>query len=272
MFTKQDSLKWLVLLIFLFGCATVPMTGRHQLSLVPESELTAMSVDQYHQLLKESTLSHDEAQVAMIQQVGKDIAYAAEQFLNQNGMGDQVKNYQWEFNLIQEDSTINAFCMPGGKVAFYTGILPLTQNDNGVAIVMGHEVAHAIANHGGERMSQVLLQQLGAVSLGVALNNKSAETQQWAMVAYGVGSQVGIMLPFSRTHESEADHIGLNLAAMAGYDPREAVPFWERMSRMGGGRPPEFLSTHPNPEKRVANLEKLMPEALQYYENSVKRH
>ncbi|RJP76627.1 MAG: M48 family peptidase [Candidatus Zixiibacteriota bacterium] len=267
---QRYHLTIFLLLVFLIGCAKVPLTGRRQLSLVPESELTSLSFSQYDELIAQSTLSDDPQKVAMLQRVGQRVAAAAEQYMKDNGMGDELKYYEWEFNLIKADSIINAFCMPGGKVAFYTGILPVTQDEAGVAVVMGHEVAHAIANHGGERMSQMLLAQLGGVGLQIALQEKPQQTQQLAMAAYGVGAQVGILLPYSRTHESEADKIGLIFSSMAGYDPRAAIPFWERMGELGGARPPEFLSTHPNPEKRVDQLQEWMPEALRYYEESSK--
>ncbi|NLT52551.1 MAG: M48 family metallopeptidase, partial [Ignavibacteria bacterium] len=173
--------------------------------------------------------------------------------------------YNWEFNLVESDEA-NAWCMPGGKVVFYTGILPLTQTETGVAVVMGHEIAHAVAEHGSERMSQQMLTQLGAVALSEALQSNSEQTQQIAMTAFGLGAQFGVILPFSRKHESEADHLGLIFMAMAGYNPREAVPFWKRMAANGGGQvPPEFMSTHPSDATRIADIESLLPEALKYY-------
>ena len=266
MFHRQtQAVGAIALILFVIGCATVPITGRKQLSLLPTSQVLELSFSGYQQMLSESKLSQDREDVAMVRRVGQRIANASDQFLRDNGMAAEVKNYKWEFNLIQEDSTVNAFCMPGGKVAVYTGILPVTKTETGLAVVMGHEVAHALANHGNERLSQGLMQQLGGVALEVALANKPEQTQSLAMMAYGVGSTVGVMLPYSRTHESEADHIGLILMAKAGYDPREAIPFWERMNNMGGGRPPEFLSTHPAPEHRIADIQKELPEALKYY-------
>jgi predicted Zn-dependent protease len=180
-------------------------------------------------------------------------------------MESEINIYKWEFNLIQDDKTVNAWCMPGGKVGVYTGILPVTRDETGLAVVMGHEVAHAIAKHGNERMSQELLAQLGAVGLSVALSTEPGLTSDIYMAAYGVGTNVGILLPYSRVHESEADRIGLSLMARAGYDPRAAVPFWKRMSEKGGSRPPEFLSTHPAPDTRIKQIESLIPEAMQYY-------
>jgi len=199
---------------------------------------------------------------------GERISKAVMDYLKGSKYEASVNAYKWEFNLIDEN-TVNAWCMPGGKVAFYTGIMPICQNETGVAVVMGHEVAHAIARHGNERMSQILATQLGGIVLTVALADKPQETQQLFHLAYGVGTQVGVMLPFSRLHESEADHMGLMFMAMAGYDPQEAPKFWNRMNALSKHRPPEFLSTHPNPEKRASNLKALMPEALKLYASSL---
>jgi predicted Zn-dependent protease len=255
----------LCLFLFFFACATVPVTGRKQLDLVPDSELVAMSYSEYATVMKKSKLSTDQDKVNMVRRVGKRIAAAAEDFLVQEGLGSEVQNYKWEFNLIQDDKTVNAWCMPGGKVAVYTGLLPITRDETGLAVVMGHEVAHAIARHGGERMSQGLLAQLGGVGLAVALSTQPAATQSIFMQAYGVGTQVGVLLPYSRLHESEADRIGLILMAKAGYDPRAAIALWQRMNQQGGSRPPELLSTHPAPESRIREIQALIPEAMQYY-------
>jgi predicted Zn-dependent protease len=266
MFRRQtQAFGAIALILFVIGCATVLFTGRKQLSLLPASQVTELSSSGYQQILKESELSQDQNQIALVRRVGQRIAAASDQFLRENHMEADLKYYNWEFNVIEEDSTVNAFCMPGGKVAVYTGILPVTKTETGLAVVIGHEVAHALANHGNERLSQGLMQQLGGVALDVALANKPEQTRTLAMMAYGVGSTVGVMLPYSRTHESEADHIGLILMARAGYDPREAIPFWNRMNQVGGGRPPEFLSTHPAPERRIADIQKELPEALKYY-------
>ena len=204
----------------------------------------------------------------MVRRVGGRIAQATEEFFRESGMADEIKNYQWEFNLIEDDKTVNAWCMPGGKVAVYTGILPVTQDETGLAVVMGHEIAHAIAKHGNERMSQGLLVQLGGMGLSAALGSNPSATSQIFMAAYGAGAQLGILLPYSRVHESEADRIGLILMAKAGYDPRQAIPFWERMNARAGARAPEFLSTHPAPESRIENLRNYMSEALPYYKKS----
>lgn len=250
--------------LFLYSCATVPVTGRRQLNLVPNSEILPMSFDQYKQVLKENKLSDNQQQTQMVKNVGRRIQGAVEQYMRQKGLQDQLQGYSWEFNLI-ESETVNAWCMPGGKVAFYTGIMPICKDETGVAVVMGHEVAHAIANHGRERMSEGLVANLGLSSLSVAMGQNPTMTQQLLLQSVGVGTQLG-MLSFSRQHESEADHIGLIFMAMAGYDPRQAPVFWQRMEASSQGqRPPEFLSTHPHPDTRIADLKKNMPEAMQYY-------
>ncbi len=251
--------------VALVACATVPYTGRTSLNLLPDEMLLSMSLQQYSQVLKKSKLSQDKAKVAMIRRVGRRIARAAEDFLRETGRGGDIKNYRWEFNLIDDDKVVNAWAMPGGKVAFYTGILPLTKDDNGVAVVMGHEVAHALAKHGNERMSHQLLVAMGGLALAVALHDKPRETRNIFLAVYGVGAAVGFTLPYSRLHESEADRIGLMLMARAGYDPRVAPAFWERMAKKGGPRPPEFLSTHPAPESRINTIRSLIPEAMRYY-------
>jgi len=260
------QLAFLLSLSFiLFSCASVPVTERRGLHLVPDSELTTMSYQEYNNVLKKSKLSTDMAKVSMVRRVGQRIATASEQLLVEKGHGDDIRNYKWEFNLIEDDKTVNAWCMPGGKVAVYTGLLPIAQDENGLAVVMGHEVAHAIAKHGNERMSQGLLAQFGAIGLSVALAGNPGVTSDIFMQAYGVGAQVGFLLPYSRIQESEADHIGLILMAKAGYDPRGAVVLWQRMNAKGGAHPPEFLSTHPAPESRIRNIESLIPEAMQVY-------
>lgn len=251
--------------LLLSACATVPLTQRKSLSLLPDSELLSLSFQQYADVLKKSKLSNDPAKVEVVKRVGERIARASEDFLRESKMESDIKNYKWEFNLIEDDKVVNAWCMPGGKVAVYTGILPFTQDETGLAVVMGHEVAHAMAKHGNERMSEALLVQLGGMGLSVALSQKPAQTQQIFLGVYGVTANVGFMLPYSRLHESESDRIGLVLMAKAGYDPREAIPFWERMNEKGGGRPPEFLSTHPAPETRITKIKSHIPEAMKYY-------
>lgn len=250
------------------GCAEVPITHREGLHLVPESELLTLSFQQYDEVLKNSKLSSDQAKTRMVRTVGDKVARSAEAFLKDSGQSDKLKNYHWEFSLIEDDKTINAWCMPGGKVAVYTGILPYAQGETGLAVVLGHEIGHALADHGNERMSQALLAEMGGTALSVALSQKPRETQDLFMAVFGAGVTVGALLPYSRLHESEADRIGLMLMARAGYDPREAIPFWERMSKESKARPPEFLSTHPAPASRIENLKNYIPEALPYYKKS----
>jgi predicted Zn-dependent protease len=257
----------LIFFLLLVSCTTVPITGRRAVHLVSDQELTTLSVQEYSKVLDQSRLSQNPVQVQMVRNVGRGIAGATEDFLREQGLAEDIRNYKWEFNLIEDDKTVNAWCMPGGKVAVYTGILPFTQNETGLAVVMGHEIAHAVAKHGSERMSQGLLAQLGGVALSVALSTQPAIASDLFLSAYGVGAQVGFLLPYSRVQESEADQIGLVLMARAGYDPREAVPFWKRMSEKGGNRPPEFLSTHPAPETRIRQIEDFIPEAMRYYRN-----
>ncbi len=254
----------LVFVFLVIGCAKVPLTGRRQLSLVSNSELFPMSFDQYQTVLKENKISTNEKYTNMVKSAGARISKAVEQYMAQNGLSSQLDGYAWEFTVI-DDETVNAWCMPGGKVAFYTGIMPICEDELGVAVVMGHEVAHAIANHGSERMSQGLVANGLLGGAQVALGQNPTLTNQILLQSIGMGSQLG-MLKFSRTHESEADKMGLIFMAMAGYDPREAPKFWQRMNANSGGkRPPEFLSTHPNPDTRIKDLNAQMPEALKYY-------
>jgi predicted Zn-dependent protease len=246
------------------ACSTVPITGRKQLNLIPDSEMLTMSYSQYDQFLTENKKSTNVEQTAMIQRVGKRIQGAVEQYMRETNNSGQIEGYKWEFNLVESEE-INAWCMPGGKVVFYTGIIPVCKDEAGIAVVMGHEVAHAVAKHGSERMSQGLIAQMGGAALSTALASEPEKTQQLAMTAFGVGAQFGALLPFSRKQESEADHLGIIFMAMAGYDPNVAVPFWERMAAGGGAKPPEFMSTHPSDATRIADLKRLMPEAMKYY-------
>lgn len=249
----------------LFGCATVPVTGRRQLDLISSSEINGMAATQYQDVIKKGPLSSNQEQVAMIKRVGGKIQRAVEQYMAEKGASDQLTGFAWEFNLIQDEKTVNAWCMPGGKVAFYTAILPICKDETGVAVVMGHEVAHAIANHGRERMSQGLIQQFGLSTLGAAMGQNPTVTKQIFLEAVGMGANLGA-LKFSRQHESEADHIGLIFMALAGYDPNQAPTFWQRMTTLSAGqKPPEFMSTHPSDETRIKDLKGWMPEALGYY-------
>jgi predicted Zn-dependent protease len=251
------------------ACREVPVTGRRQLSFLPDSQVNAMALQAYNQFLtenKNNVLPSSNSQSLMIQRVGTRVQDAVIQHSQQAGYYDRIKDYHWEFHLV-EDKTVNAWCMPGGKVVFYTGILPLTLNENGVAIVMGHEIAHAVAGHGGERMSTGLAAQgiLTAAAVGDALAQRPSVLRQVALQAMGVGSQLG-QLAFSRNQESEADKIGLIYAALAGFNPDEAVPFWQRMASQGGGqKPPELLSTHPSDERRIADLQMQIPEVKAKY-------
>lgn len=264
----MDILRKIVVylgLLFLLGCASVPITGRKQLSFIPMNELASLSEQGYKDVLAKSKLSQDSKKLQLLNSVGKKVADAAEYFLKQYGRQQEISNYQWEFNLIEDDKVENAFCLSGGKIAVYTGILKLTKDSDGLACVIAHEVAHALANHGGERMSQLLVAQLGGTALAVALNQKPQETQRLWMSAYGLGAQVGALLPYSRMHEREADRIGLILMAKAGYDPNSALAFWERMSKKGGNNNIELLSTHPVAESRIEDIRRQIPEALKYY-------
>lgn len=251
-------------LLLLTDCNRVPLTGRNQLNLIGETEILSMSFTQYDEVINSSQLSRDTRKVNMVKNAGRRISTAVEAFLRQEGMADRLEGFEWEFNLIESDE-LNAWCMPGGKVAFYTGILDICRDEKGVAVVMGHEIAHAIARHGNERLSHAMTAQLGGLALATALQNEPEQTQQLALLAYGVGSQVGATLPFSRLHETEADELGLYFMAMAGYNPTEAPAFWQRMSAAGSASVPEFLSTHPNHETRIADLNEWMPEAMNYY-------
>lgn len=262
---KQYILPLILMSILFIQCSTVPITGRKQLSLIPASEMQSLSYQQYGDFLKSNKLSTDQNSIAMVKRVGVRIQHAVEQYMAQNNLSSSLNGYNWEFNLVQ-DPQVNAWCMPGGKVVVYTGILPITQDENGLAVVLGHEIAHAIAQHGDERMSQGLVAQLGGMALQEAIKSKPAVTQQIFMTAFGVGTQVGVLLPYSRLQESEADHLGLIFMAMAGYDPRLAVPFWQRMSSMNtGAKPPEFLSDHPADATRIQAIKNELPEAMKYY-------
>lgn len=259
---------FLLLFIVLYSCSSVPLTGRKQFVAIPSSQMISLSADSYAQVLKENELSRNQQYISMVNNAGKKLSSAVELYMRENGMAAGVENLDWEFAVIVSDQ-LNAWCMPGGQIAFYEGILPVCADETGVAVVMGHEIAHAIAQHGNERMSQQLLIEMGGVALSEALKNEKEKTLNLAMLAFGVGSKLGVQLPYSRTHESEADELGLYFMAMAGYDPREAPSFWERMEALGGSRPPEFLSTHPNPDTRISDLKKHMPKALEYY-NGIK--
>jgi predicted Zn-dependent protease len=262
----KKNISLLLITFLITGCVLNMVTGRKQLRLVPEAELQLMAREQYNIFLKENKVlnSSSNKDAAMVDRVGSRISIAIKKYYDSKGKTAVLEGFNWEFNTI-ESKQANAWCMPGGKVVVYTGLLPITQNEAGLSIVMGHEIAHSIAKHGNERMSQAMIQQLGGMALQVALSEKPQQTQDLFMMSYGIGSQVGAMLPWSRQQETEADQYGLIFAAMAGYDPREAIPFWKRMTAAGGAGQPEFLSTHPSDETRIKNLNKFMPEALKYY-------
>lgn len=263
---RSTMLAWVTLLFVLAGCSEVPITGRSQLNFVPDSIINSMSVQQYSQFIAGSKLSTDATQSSVVKTVGEKIVKAVDAYCQTTSTPNPFAGYQWEFNLVV-DPNINAFAMPGGKVVVNTGILPVTKNDAGLAVVLGHEIAHVFAKHGSERMSQQLVVEMGGVALSTALKNQPEATQNLFTSAFTVGSQVGLLLPYSRKHENEADHLGLIFMAMAGYDPHESVTFWQRMADAGKGqsKPPEFLSTHPADATRIKNLQDLLPEAMKYY-------
>ena len=257
-----------VIVCLLWACSTVPITGRKQLDIVPSSTMLSTSFQEYDKFLEEHKLSTNQEQTQMVKRVGTSIQKAVEQYFQQKGLSNQLNGYAWEFNLVESEE-VNAWCMPGGKVVVYSGILPITRDEAGLATVMGHEIAHAVAKHGNERMSQAMVTQMGGMALAVALEQNPSQTSQLWMAVYGMGSQMGILLPYSRLQESEADHLGLIFMAMAGYDPNNAVEFWQRMSQMKGGQaPPEFLSTHPSDETRIRKIREFLPEAMKYYQKA----
>jgi len=261
---KQILLTMIASLLFV-SCSSVPVTGRRQLNIIPQGQMLSMSFQEYGTFLKENKLTTNAEQSAMVKRVGARIQKAVEQYMAEKKMSDLIKDYQWEFNTV-ESKEVNAWCMPGGKVVVYTGILPVTETETGLAVVMGHEIAHAVAEHGGERMSQGLIAQFGGMALETALKNKTAEAKNLWMTVYGVGAQYGALLPYSRLQEGEADQMGLIFMAMAGYDPSQAVGFWERMAaKSGGQKPPEFMSTHPADDTRIANIKKWLPNAMTYF-------
>ncbi len=250
------------------ACTTNAITGRKQLSLVSEDQVQQMAVTQYNQFLSENKVvsSSQSKDAEMVKRVGSRIASAITDFYTKKGLGKELEGYRWEYNLVASNQ-VNAWCMPGGKIVVYSGLLPVTQNEAALAIVLGHEITHAVANHGSERMSEGLIQQLGGAALSVALSSKPAETRNLFLQAYDAGSTIGVSLPHSRNQEYEADKYGLIFAALAGYNPREAIPLWQRMEAMSSGqqRPPEFLSDHPAEGNRIQRLQQQMPEALKYY-------
>ncbi|MDG2280881.1 MAG: M48 family metallopeptidase [Flavicella sp.] len=249
----------LSILFIVISCSTVPITGRKRLNFVSDEEVLPMSFAQYKSFLEENTLSSNKEQSDEISEVGERISIAVTKFMRENHMNKEADSYEWEFNLVQ-DETMNAWFMPGGKVVFYTGILPIAKNTDGIAAIMGHEVAHAFAKHGQERMSSQQVQQIGAVAVAAGSSGQETEEQLMWNMAYGLGSQLG-MLKFSRQHETEADKLGMVFMIMAGYNPEEAVNVWKRMKETGSSSTPEFMSTHPSNDTRIKELQAFIPEA-----------
>ncbi len=269
---KKSLFFSILVAVFFIACSTNALTGRKQLSLVSESQMQQMAQTEYKQFLSENKVvsSSSSRDAEMVKRVGSRVAAAITNYYTQQGKGSEMAGFQWEYNLV-DSKEVNAWCMPGGKIVVYTGLLPLTQNEAALAVVVGHEVAHAVAKHGSERMSNGLLQQLGGVALSAALSSKPEATQNLFMQAYGVGSNVFGMLPHSRSQETEADELGFRYTALAGYNPREAVPLWERMQQAGGGnKPPEFLSTHPSEANRIKHLQAIMDKTIKDYYRPMK--
>ena len=246
----------------MYGCSSVPLTGRKQLSLVSDSEVLALSLQQYNEYIGSAPKSTNATQKNMVTRIGQNIANAVARYMEAAGTESALNGFSWEFTLV-EDNQVNAFCMPGGKIVVYTGILPYTQDETGLAVVIGHEVAHAVAKHANERMSQQVMAQYGSSAVGMVLGN-NPKMQAIGQTVYGLGTEYGIMLPYSRKQEFEADYLGLIFMAIAGYDPSQAIPFWERMSQQGTSTP-EFMRTHPSDAIRIEEIRKHLPEALQYY-------
>jgi predicted Zn-dependent protease len=238
----------------IIACATNPYTGKSTMALVNNDSLLASSFSEYKQFLNQNAVVASGADAAMVERVGNRIRLAAEKWAASEGQSKYLEKYEWEYHLVRSGE-VNAWCMPGGKIVVYTGILPVTRDETGLAVVLGHEVAHALLNHGQQRASANVLQQVGAIGVGVATSSENV------VAAYTAGSTILGTLPFSRSHESEADHIGLILMTIAGYNPDLSVNFWERMASLGGGGTPQFLSTHPSDETRIGNLKKWIPEA-----------
>lgn len=261
---KKQLAVWAALVLLLTGCGSVPVTGRKQVLLVSDQEVLTSSLTQYQDYMKSAPKSTSATQSAMVTRVGKKIAAATEQYLKENGLSNEVNNFSWEFNLVKDDQ-VNAFCMPGGKIVVYEGLMSLVASDDELAVVIGHEVAHAVAKHSNERISQQMLAQYGAQVLGQSLSQKSTAIQTIANQVYGIGAQYGVMLPFSRKHESEADYMGLIFMCIAGYNPDVAVNFWQKMSAGNTANVPELMSTHPSDARRISDIQKALPEIKAKY-------
>ncbi len=252
---KKYLFTLLATAMLLYGCSSVPITGRKQLNLVSDADVLSSSLSQYKGYMEKASVSGNKTQSEVVTRVGKAIAAATETYLRNNGMAAEISNFSWEFNLVK-NSELNAFCMPGGKIVVYEGLMKIVSSDDELAVVLGHEVAHAVAKHSNERMSQQILTQYGSNVLNQALANKSAAVQSVAGQVFGLGAQYGVMLPFSRKQESEADYMGLVLMSMAGYNPDVAIGFWQKMSASGSAAVPEFMSSHPSDATRIANIQK----------------
>ena len=253
--------------LLLSSCGSVPFTGRRQLQLVSNEEVIALSLQQYQEFIRTAPLESGTADAQMVTRIGSRIAKAVETFYTNNGYQSELENYAWEFKLVKENS-VNAFAMPGGKVVIYTGLLPVTQTEEALAVVIGHEIAHVIARHSNERLSQQVALQYGGAIAGGLLGNSQA-MQQLGSTVFGQGAQLGVMMPYARKQENEAEEIGQIVMAMAGYNPQVSVPFWTRMAQNSqGGEVPEFLSTHPTDSKRIARINEIMPQVLTYYKGA----
>jgi predicted Zn-dependent protease len=258
-----------LLLLTASSCTVNLLSGKKQMTLLPEAVLQSMANDEYRSFLTDSKIvtANQSGDAKMVKRVGDRVIAAVKKYYQDKGIAAQLEGFNWEVTLV-EDEEVNAWCMPGGKIVVYTGLLPISKNEEGLAIIMGHEVSHALLQHGNQRMSQGILQLVGEVAIEVAVANKPEETQNLFLGAFGIGTEVGLLLPFSRKHELEADRFGLNFAAMAGYNPQEAIPLWERMKEASeGGSSIDFFSTHPSEGRRIEQFKKMMPEALSYYQN-----
>ena len=260
---KNNPIILALILLLVYGCASVSITGRKQLMLVSDEEVLGLSKQSFNSYMKKAKISTNAANNKTVSEVGRRIAHAVETFLRQNGKEADIKNFHWEFHLVQDPSA-NAFCMPGGKIVVNAGLLKIAETPDELAVVLGHEIAHAVAKHSAERISQQIVAEYGGQILGAIMQEQSNTAKVLAQQVYGLGAQVGVMLPYSRINEYEADHLGLIFAAMAGYDPGVAIEFWKKMAASGGGEGWEFASTHPSNANRIAKLKEIMPKALKY--------
>lgn len=261
------SFALFLMMLLLASCSSVPFTGRRQLQLVSNQEVIALSLQQYQDFMRTAPVERGSDEAKMVTRIGSRIASAVETFYTNKGYKSELENFSWEFNLVK-DNSVNAFAMPGGKVVIFTGLLPVTQTEDALAVVIGHEIAHVLARHSNERLSQQVALHYGGSIAGGLLGNSQA-TKQLGNTVFGLGAQFGVMMPYARKQEYEADEIGLIIMAMAGYNPQIAVPFWTRMAQSSGGaNVHEFLSTHPTDSKRIANIEMIMPNVMQYYKGS----